>query len=467
MRPEDLRDETKSVLAALAMAALWRDKFPGGWLSIDDFTAVVARISPRRSRAGVSASIRRALGELKQLRDRVVVATKPSLKPSPKLGRRTKEPLRSLVRPLPLSIELWLLGEGLGYIEGSWRRQFPAARHPQMDSVAEVLAGLEETLIRRLLFHGQHDQAIARARQAATTAPTERIRVPLRLVLATALFRRGTAPDVRESLEILDDLLTHHSEPVDENDRLMLARIGISWAFCRFFAQVRAYPDGNGSGVELERIEQLMQAAEDVTADLNLSDRAQVANLRGIINRYQGDRAASAEEREEFYDRSERQFREALTIWRMAQDSFGIASAIFNLGEIRRIRYRLHGPETTEEQIRSTLLWYEASIDYGEELGGFLTWILDFLRAAECIAVLLRRWGDSFDEATRRDLVARADRYLARARTPLPDESWQGQLRASVEQEFSEVRAVFERGPRSPGRRERSEGHEATQHPLP
>jgi tetratricopeptide (TPR) repeat protein len=440
LRPDELRPETKMVLAALVLAAMWRERFPDGTLTLAQLREVGAYVGSARTTEGIKATIRRALTQLRTLRDRVSVRAVPQPSLS-KHGRMIRQAARRLQPPVPLSLELWLLGEGLAYIDADVRKQFEAARQPAVDSTREILAGLEETIVRRNLSQGQHDRAIERARAAVDAAPTPRIRIALSLSLATALFRRGTSRDVDESLTLLDDLLAHAPEPLDEHDQLLAARIGISWSFCRFFADVASQPEPAIAAGELQRIGELLDQAEAAAGGLNLSDRAQIANLRGLLSRYAAERATNRVDREEMFDRADRLFHEAVTVWRMAQDSYGLGAVLFNLGELRRIRYRLSHGEGTRQQVSGALLWYEASIHYGEEVGPDLSWVLDFLRAAECIAITLTRWREDLDPEAVPALLNAAREYLRRAGTSIPRDSWQGRLRTRVEAAVQQVAA--------------------------
>lgn len=91
-----------------------------------------------------------------------------------------------------------------------------------------------------------------------------------------------------------------------------------------------------------------------------------------------------------------------------------------------------------EAEIRETLVWYQASVRYTEMLGNLSEWVLDYAKAAECIALLVRTASDISD-ADRRQLVDRAQEYLDRAREVVVPSSWSEKFLARVSKLLAEA----------------------------
>jgi hypothetical protein len=432
--PEQLGDEAGSVLGVLALAVLWPARFEGSWVSVSAFGRAGGYLGDRQDRESLKAAVRRGLRDIAKLADPPTVRTRRTKELDPDVGRVSREEDRCILEPMPLAIELWILREGETYISRSLWQEFVATEYRPAVTLEEVTAGLEETVIQTLLGQGRADEAIARARSAISAAGSDRDRRPLRLALATCLGRRGTAEDWRESRVVLGELSAHTPPMLDHRDRLARSRILVASAYGEFFLKLRgAEPATAAHSKTAAKIRALLDEAASLSAQLSLSDRAQVANLEGLLRKWEAQVEPNETKRVVLYDQAERFLRQALAIWRLARDSYGLGVALYNIGELKFSRYRLHLGYGEEGAVRDALVWYEASIRYTEALGSLRQWALDYAKAAECLALLLPHLRRSRDEAASEDARRRAAAYLAAGREVVTAASWQDQLFDRVE----------------------------------
>lgn len=438
-RPENLGDEAKSVIAVLAIAALWPARFEGGWVSVGQFGRFGLYLGDRTERESLKAAIRRGLRDAGALPDPAIIEAQRTKDRDLVTGRLLKEDDRRLREPMPLSIQLWVLRDGGRYLAPELWREFLAAEYRPALSLDEVTASLEETVARTLLAQGDHDRAIAQARSALERTGAVRDRQPLELVLATALMRRGGDSDWREALRRLRQLAEAEVRLVDHHDRVTQARILVALGYARFFLGLRGKePAENKHRKRAAEIRTMLTRASALTSDLSPGDRGQIANLEGLLLKWEAQVEASSERREELYGQAERYLRHALTLWRLAHDAYSLGAALYNLGELRFSRYRLHRGFGKESEIREALPWYEASIHYTETLGTVREWYLDQAKAAECLALLIPHLAESgrVDEA--REVAARAEGYLRRGAKRVVAGSFQGRL-------FDRVRRLLDK----------------------
>jgi hypothetical protein len=109
---------------------------------------------------------------------------------------------------------------------------------------------------------------------------------------------------------------------------------------------------------------------------------------------------------------------------------------LYNIGELQFTRYRIDLGHATTVQIQEALAWYEASIRFGEWLGGQFDLYWDYCRAVECITCLLKQPSNTEDIGMSRELVSRGQRYLA-VTCKCPPASWQWQMVKRVESAFA------------------------------
>jgi len=427
--PDALGDEAKSVLAVLALASLWPARLEDGWVSVSQFGQAGLFLGERSERESLKAAIRRGLRDVATLRDPPLVEQRHTRERDPVSARLLKEEDRRLREPVPVGIGLWVLRAGGDFLVSDLWREFLAAEYRPALSLDEVTAGLEETVIRTLLGQGRHEEAIGRAREALARARTARERRPLQLGLAISLMRRGRGKDWKEAVQLLTDLRSEPTPIVDHHDRVTEARILLAQAYARFFLELRGEePANERHRATAAEIRKLLEEAGAITSDLSLFDRGQVANLEGLLRKWEAQVEGDPVRREILYDQAERYLRQALTIWRLAHDAFSLGVALYNIGELKFSRYRLHRGFGEEVEIWETLVWYEASVRYTEMLGNLSEWMLDYGKAAECLALLIPHHVGRGETEICLDLLRRARAYLHQGAASVPDHTPQAKM---------------------------------------
>lgn len=443
-RPEDLGDEAKSVLVVLALAALWPARFEGGFASVSQIGRYGIYLGDRTERESLKAAIRRGLRDVAALADPPVVESQRTTERDPVSGRLLKEDDRRIREPLSLPIQLWVLRDGGLFLAPDLWREFLAAEYQPALSLEEVTASLEETVARTLLAQGEHDRAIAHARSALERVSADRERRPLELVLATALMRRGGQDDWREAARRLETLAQSNVRLVDHHDRVTEARILVAIGYARFFLGLRGEEPATEAHWHLEsEIRTLLTRAAALTSDLSPADRGQIANLEGLLLKWDAQVERSDERRDEFYTQAERYLRQALTLWRLAHDAYSLGAALYNLGELQFSRYRLHWGRGEESHIREALLWYEASIHYTEKLRTVREWYLDHGKAAECLCLLVPHLIAQGKRGEAEATLARAADYIAQGGQHVVPQSFQDRLFARVAELLRETRTRY------------------------
>src|SRR6185369_2982455 len=243
---------------------------------------------------------------------------------------------------------------------------------------------------------------------------------------ATALMRRGSRTDWREALRRLKQLDMDDVVLVDHSDRVTQARVLVALGYARFFLGLRGKEPAQLKDRErAARIRNMLAEASALTSDLSPGDRGQIANLEGLLLKWEAQVETSPQGREELYGQAERYLRQALTLWRLAHDAYSLGAALYNLGELQFSRYQLHRGFGQESEIREALLWYEASIHYTETLGTVREWYLDHAKASECLALLVPCLVDSGRLEECRTAIAQAERYLGTGQQHVAPDSFQ------------------------------------------
>ncbi len=117
-----LGGEARSVLAVLVLAALWPERFPGGWVSVDEFGRGGLYLGERLSRESLKAAVRRAVRWLSETPARLAVGTRRTTSKDPVSGRARRELDRRLRLPVRGALRAWLLSQGGELIEpGHWQ----------------------------------------------------------------------------------------------------------------------------------------------------------------------------------------------------------------------------------------------------------------------------------------------------------------------------------------------------------
>lgn len=132
---DQLGSEARSVLAVLMLAAHWPERFPGGWVSVDEFGRAGLYLGERRSRESLKAAIRRGGARLRVKPLRVVLETRRTLAADPLSGRPRREIDRRMALPAPTTNHLWLLSSGPDLIAPDHMRDFH--RQSEKQSVLE------------------------------------------------------------------------------------------------------------------------------------------------------------------------------------------------------------------------------------------------------------------------------------------------------------------------------------------
>jgi tetratricopeptide (TPR) repeat protein len=442
--PDALGDEAKSVLAVLAIAALWPARFEAGWVSVSQFGRYGLYLGDRTERESLKAAIRRALRDAAELTEPPVVDPHRTKERDAVSGRLLKDDDRRLREPIPLPVQLWVLRDGGRYLAPELWREFLATEYRPALSLDEVTASLEETVARTLLAQGEHDRAIDHARSALERAATARDRRPLDLVLSTGLMRRGGKGDWREALRRLEALARDDVPLVDHHDRVTKARILVTLGYARFFLGLRGEEPATEVHWQREgEIRLLLARATALTSDLSPADRGQIANLEGLLLKWEAQVERSKHRRQELFDLAERYLRQALTLWRLAHDAYSLGAGLYNLGELQFSRYQLHRGFGDEPEIREALLWYEASIHYTETLGTVREWYLDHAKAAECLCLLVPHLVGRGEQGAAKATLSQAASYIAHGSKHVASDSFQGRLFTRVGELLQRIRTQY------------------------
>ena len=439
--PDALTTEAKSILAVLLFAVSWPVRFDDGWVTLDDFANSALYLGKQRDRESLKAAVRNGLRAIRALREGLLVEKRRTKARDAVTGRELKEMDRRLATPFSPTLQNWLLSNGGDLLDRELWGEFLTLEFRPIVSLNEIVAGLEETVVRTHLAAGRHDEAVQRVESALAAAKSPRERRPLALCHATILLRRGGGDDWVQAERILEELHRHPVELVDHFDRVTEARIRIGLAYCGFLLHIRK--EGTATPKlrrKVEEVRNLLRDAGTMARDLSMSDRGQIMNLLGILFKWEAQVEKQMGKREDLYGKAELHLRQALTIWRAAHDSYGLEVALYNLGELAFSHYRLHLGSGEEDQIREALAWYEASAQYTQTLGVLSQWILDYAKVVECSALLIPHiardgWSPECEE-----LVAKARKYIEAAReVRLPKLSWQGKKLDAVERLLSET----------------------------
>lgn len=119
-----LGSEGCSVLAVLVLAALWPDRFPGRWVTVDGFGQAGLYLGERRSRESLKAAIRRGAAKLRGEPIRALLESRRTLAEDPATGRPLREHDRRLAMPIPWVLSCWLFGHGPDLITPRFWRSF-------------------------------------------------------------------------------------------------------------------------------------------------------------------------------------------------------------------------------------------------------------------------------------------------------------------------------------------------------
>jgi tetratricopeptide (TPR) repeat protein len=408
------------VLAVLLVASLWPVRFRDGWVTVDEFRRTGFYLRHRSDRESLKATIRAAVRDFGRLAEPVEVESERVDVWSEIEKKDMREDHRRLVGGIPLRLWVWFMGDGAQRLEPTIRHEFHESQLRPAVTFEEVLASLEDTVVRTYLAQGSFDQAVERARAAISQPLASRARRSVALALATSLLRRGRSSDLREAERLLEELHAVKIRPLDHSDILTEARLRISLGYCMFHMHIRGQEPATQHHRRLvARIRALLGEADALATEISLSDRGQVANIQGLLFKWEAQVESSEEDRAERYEQAERYLRQALALWRLANDPYGLGVSLYNLGELAFSKYRLHRGEGGEAQIREALLWYEASIGFTESTQVLSEWFLDYGKAAECLTLLIPFHAERGELATCTASLHKIRKYLSfRLRTP-------------------------------------------------
>jgi tetratricopeptide (TPR) repeat protein len=407
-------------LAVLAIAGIWQDRFPGGWVSYTKFKEY-GLLSGKTDT--LSKAVRRMGQALRKLD--LSVDIEAGRVPHPEGG---SEEARRIVPPLPIPIERWLLSSGHRYVRVDRWEEFKRSHYEPIETPGEVEAALEETMVRALLEQGAYDQAVSRARSAAGVITNPRVQAPLLLALATALLRRARRPqDWDEAEQILRRLRGTTLPPADNWDRIVQGRVRISLAYCLYLKHLRKVQEPYERFRAIaDEVDALLAEAAGHGATLSLRDSGQIANTRGLLHKWEARVALDARDQDSCYEAAERCFRQALTIWHLAADRYSLVVALYNLGDLAFNRYEVRSGHAGESLVREALGWYELSVSYTDDLRT-AEWVWDYIMSAECIRHLIPHLVREGRISECLEYIQRARGYLARARGMAQPGTWQGE----------------------------------------
>jgi len=180
--PDCLGSEGQSVLAVLVLAALWPERFPGGWVGVDAFAKCGLLLGERRSRESLKAAIRRGLRQLARVAAVPRVERRRTLERDPLTCRPRRDHDRRLSESSCPELEEWLLRRGQELIAPRlWRDLL----QPDQDGSVQDRDQRRQTPCRLLR---QADKAVKLAARLVPSASLEAILLErARLALRAAL----------------------------------------------------------------------------------------------------------------------------------------------------------------------------------------------------------------------------------------------------------------------------------------
>lgn len=110
------------MLAVLVMASLWPERYPGGWVSVDEFGRAGLYLGERRNRESLKAAIRRGVARLRTEPLGVRVETRRTLDSDPVSGCPRRERDRRIACRAFAEGRSWLESSGVDLIVPSLAR---------------------------------------------------------------------------------------------------------------------------------------------------------------------------------------------------------------------------------------------------------------------------------------------------------------------------------------------------------
>jgi hypothetical protein len=406
------RGRSGDILALLAMASLWPERFANGWVWVRHFMEYGLHLQDR-TRETVKSAFREAQPRItKDLH--LLIRSERTTEPMPGKGeRKRKEDMRRIDVVLPRQVREWLFTHGQKHVRKDVWDDFNRFSFRPPETPEEVLWGLQEAEVRGYMGRGLHDRAVHHARRSLRLAHSSRELRPLRTVLAQALLRRRQSGDQTEALALLTDLAQEGPAPRNAADTLSIARAKFTLVAALFYQHIE--PNRKGT----PRLQQLMTKCQAMLDDVeqavkdSLADYGHLLAARASLARYQALWSRAKSEQERLFDLADALLRHAFEQFRIDQNSYGLTLVLSGFGTLERDRY-LAGVGDSIEVLRRALTWYEASIKF-RTITREHEWMVDLLQVAEVTALLLPYLTESGArvEALRR--AARAERYLVLA----------------------------------------------------
>jgi hypothetical protein len=123
---DQLGSEARSVLAVLVMAALWPERYSGGWIPVSEFGRAGVLLGERAGHESLKAAIRRGLRQVAQVPGVPPTECRRAIEPDDLTGRIRRDRDRRLAGPAGPLLEGWLLRNGPGLISSDiWGEFFP------------------------------------------------------------------------------------------------------------------------------------------------------------------------------------------------------------------------------------------------------------------------------------------------------------------------------------------------------
>lgn len=394
---ENLSGAAQTVLAVATLAALWREEFSTNRVSMTDVVRY-ARVGYTDLSPATRQLFQRARDQFAERLPEVHQEVAP-------------EGAVVWLDNVPAGIEDWLYARGQGLIQSAHWSRFVAGRIRPPDSVEAALRGIDETAARILIVQGRKQEALDVLESALTKPLPINERAGLLLARTFALLRTGDLDGYKRACGELAELAPKLPRG-DVADRLLKARIQVEFAYSQFLSGILDPHESVGIASRLQRCRDLLQEARTFEAGLSPMDQARLTNVEALLDKAEA-RVARGANRERLFDQADHGFRRAFALARTVWDTYGMGAALYNLGELHYVRFRLDKLGASEEQILTALQWYRGSIALAESLRTNRDLVLDYARVADVLGVLIATGARSADA---HELLLEAERHLTYAR---------------------------------------------------
>lgn len=392
-RLQDLRREQRSIAAVFLFAAMWQERFPGGWVTYEQLKSL--RRDPLwKSDEAFDRYLRRTLKALAALDHPITV--------KPQEGGRQKAD-RHVVGTLPESARTWLLSHGQEYVDPKLWAEFDRGGFG-FDAADELVRlTTEETVIHNLIKRRDGPAAARRAWAVLPTFRHFRCRARLQFAFGLALAQDSSCNRIAEAKAVFDDLAREQPPPERPADVAFRGRVLLHALRCDFILQ-ESWDEAIAAGFE-DRLEEVV----DLIPRAQAHDLALAFELKAWVARRSSELARNAA-RAGLLERSKQLYLEALGHSRLEQEEYWKGTLLFDFAELLWHEWK---DKAVPEAVLVDLMRYyaavvaiDASVGREPENGRALT------RAGECLLELLQQADERHDHDRLRDILLEAEPFM-------------------------------------------------------